>query len=253
MHSWPCMKTLVLPITAILGALLGCGHEELPGATQASTRSAAAPRLEPPCTQVGSTMAQPTASTMLTEGPITTGSDGGVVEPPPVPGPQGPLTLGLAPQLDLSGLDDARLAGIAQAIRRAELEHVKVAQARALSARVQRFASDAAQQHRALAAQEQTTLSKLKLSPISSPVSDQILGDWENDRSALKGTQPLDFDRTFIDHQIQLDTKALALLDAAIASISNASLRSQLLNERDTIAELQREAQRLQRMPAPTQ
>jgi predicted outer membrane protein len=172
----------------------------------------------------------------------------------PTYGPQSPMIPGSGAATDLSDLDDGQLAGIVRAIHLADIEDLQVAVARATSADVQGFARDAIQVHLAGANQDQADLARLGITPTASAASEQVLADWHHDRSAMQAAPASDFDRTFVDHHVELDERAVALLDAAIASVKSPALKGHLQGDRTSIAGHWREAQHLQlslRSPTP--
>jgi predicted outer membrane protein len=165
-------------------------------------------------------------------------------EPLPRYGPQSLMIPGASS--DLTGYDDGQLAGVAQAVQQAQIERMRLALPRASSPEVQRFARDALQVHRGALLLDRTTFVQLKVTPTASPVSEQVLGDWQRDETASQAAQPFDFDRFFVDHQVELDQKALALLDSVIGNAKISSLKSQVQSDRASLAGQLTEARHLQ-------
>src|ERR1700722_14070489 len=136
---------------------------------------------------------------------------------PPAYGPQSGMTpgaWGLPP--DLTDLDDGQLVGLVQAIREADVEHLQLALTRSSSPEVLSFARDSIQLQRTGARQDDTDLTRLEITPTVSAASQKVLVDWQRDRSDLQSLPLTDFDRSFIEHHVTRDRKAVALLDAAI-------------------------------------
>ncbi len=211
---------LAFALVSASGALGACAHE--PSAVSPPRRTAS----------LGATMAQPTATIPEAESSY---------------GPQSPMVpggWGLPP--DVSGLDDAQLAGVVQAIHQADVEHLQLALTRASSPDVTNFARDAIQVQRTAASQDDADLAQLAITPSISPLSQQVLSDWQRDRSELQASAPAEFDREFTDHHVTRDTRAVALLDAAIDRVRSPSLKGQLQADRTTMAGHLRESQRVQ-------
>jgi predicted outer membrane protein len=181
---------------------------------------------------MGVTMAQPPSTSAAAE---------------PTDEPQSPMipgTWGLPP--DLTGLDDAQLAGVVQAIHEADIEHLQLALTRSSSAELLSFARDGIQVHRTGAGQDDTDLARMQITPTVSTISQQVLSHWQHDQADLQGVPPADFDRVFIDHHVVRDTRALALLDAALDRVRSPELKGHLQSDRVVLAGHLREAQRVQ-------
>jgi predicted outer membrane protein len=214
-----------------LGGLGACAHDEVPSAIP-SNEISPAPAASPPNARMGSTMLQSTAPPAGDE---------------PMYGPQSPMIpggWGLPP--DLSGLGDGQLVGVVQAVHQADIEHLQLALLRSSSSELLGFARDAIQVHRAAERDDDAEVAQLKLTPSVSPTSQQVLADWQRDRSSVDAASAAEFDRRFIDHHVTLDTKAVALLDAAIANARNGALKGYLQSDRASLAGHMREAQRVQ-------
>jgi predicted outer membrane protein len=160
-----------------------------------------------------------------------------------------PGAWGLPP--DLTGLDDGQLAGIVQAIHQADIEHLQLALTRSSTAELLSFARDGIQMHRTAAGQDDADLAQMRITPAVSSTSQQVLADWQRDQAELQVVQPGEFDRAFINHHVTRDTRALALLDAAIDRVRSQTLKGHLLTDRVAIAGHLREAQRVQMLLRP--
>ncbi len=230
------MLTPLVLVAALVPAVAGleaCDHDTAVMAPSgAQVAPAPTPTATAPRSQMGSTNSQPTATSAATE---------------PAYGPQSPMIpgrWGLPP--DLTGLDDGQLAGIVQAIHQADIDHLQLALMRASSADLLSFARDGIEVHRAGAAQDDTDLAQLKITPSVSPMSKQVLTDWQRDRSDLQISQASDFDRAFIDHHVTRDARAVALLDAAIDNVKSPALRAHFQSDRTSLAGHLREAEHVQ-------
>ena len=225
---------LVAPLVPAVAGLEACDHDTAVMAPSgAQVAPAPTPTATAPRSQMGSTNRQPTAANSATAEPAY--------------GPQSPMIpggWGLPP--DLTGLDDGQLAGIVQAIHQADIDHLQLALTRASSADLLSFARDGIEVQRAGASQDDTDLAQLKITPSVSPMSKQVLMDWQRDRSGLQISQASDFDRAFIDHHVTRDARAVALLDAAIDNVKSPALRAHLQSDRTSLAGHLREAEHVQ-------
>ncbi len=207
--------------------LEACDHAESPAMTPSGTPLA--PAAAASGARMGSTNAQPAGDEAPAYGPQSGMIPGGWGLPP-----------------DLTGLDDGQLVGLVQAIREADIEHLQLALTRSSSPEVLSFARDSIQLQRTGARQDDTDLTRLELTPTVSAASQKVLVDWQRDRSDLQALPLTDFDRSFIDHHVTRDTKAVALLDAAIDGARNPVLKAHLQSDRTTIAGHLREAEHVQ-------
>ena len=210
---------LLCALSGTAFVLEACDHTESPAMTPPG--APLAPAATTSGARMGATNAQPAATS---------------ADDAPGYGPQsGIIPGGWALPPDSTGLDDGQLVGLVQAIREADIEHLQLALTRSSSPEVLSFARDAIQLQRTGARQDDTDLSQLELTPKVSAASQKVLTDWQRDRSDLKALPLTDFDRSFIDHHVMRDTKAVALLDAAIDGAWSPVLKAHLLSDRTTM------------------
>jgi putative membrane protein len=136
-----------------------------------------------------------------------------------------------------SNLTDGQIAMVADTANTAEVEQGKLAQSKATSPRVKKFA-DMMVKHHGQAKTEQAKLVKeLKLSLAGSAQSSALKGDGDQLMSSLRSATGGDFDKTYINGQVQEHQKVLALLDQQlIPAAQNEKVKAALQKARETVA-----------------
>lgn len=157
---------------------------------------------------------------------------------------QGPSSTGALEEL--AGLDDAELSAVVEATYGADVAHLQLALARAVTPAVLHFASDFIEDCRAQASQDESVFAALRVIPNPCAASQRVAEEWQSDGFVLQAAPASDFDRTFVNHHVSLDLRAVAVLDAVIASARSPSLRAQLQSDRTSLAGHMRQAQHLQ-------
>jgi predicted outer membrane protein len=238
----------LLVLASCAAELAACCREDQQCTPPTSPQLAASPEVTPSPqprgvpSRVGSTMSQPVAS--ASTAPETPHPH---VDPVDEARDRTTALGSTPPPIDLSGLDDAQLAGIVKAIHDAEIEHLQLALNRTSAADVQRFAREGMEAHRTGATLDQVIFGQIKLKPAPSAISQQVVDDWQRDLTALQTVPATDFDRPFVDHQVALETKAITLIDSAIPVARSSPLKGRLQNDRKTSEERLRLAEDLQK------
>ena len=174
--------------------------------------------------------------------------DGVTMKQPPSPpqyGPRSPMVPGADVDRDLDELDDGQLAGIVRAIHETEAEMTALADARAVTPAVRRFAHDASEAHSAADGRLRVILGLVGIVPTGSARSAALRADaqTEVDELQLSGG---DFDRRFVDEQVALHRMADDLLDGIVLETRNPMLKAQIKSDLAVIDDRLLQAQRLQ-------
>lgn len=216
----------LLAVALLLGATGACSHHDVQTYTPVNGEVVARPL---PSSRLGSTMMQPETEASASVAPEPETQD---------PGPAAD---------DLSSLDDEQLAGIVHAIHRTAVDHMRLGAERASMPQVQAFAREGLLARQSEAEQDDGAFSQLNLRAIGSHVSRRLHGDCRRDLTALQGVPQAEFDRTFVDQQVDLDQRAATLINFAMSRVGNSSLRRQLERDRSAVAGHLREDQDLQK------
>jgi putative membrane protein len=137
--------------------------------------------------------------------------------------------------MDATGLTDAQIAAVLQAVNSGEIKQAQLAQHKAESSEVKRFAQAMLTAHREMQSSEAMLFSRLRITPRDSAVSARVQTDAKNELSNLEDVTGRDFDRDYIDAQVLAQNNALELVDKMISNVSSSELRSDLQNSRTKI------------------
>jgi putative membrane protein len=173
--------------------------------------------------------------------------------PPPSQGQTGggqagaPSTMGgMGGAMDVSSLNDAQLAAVIQAIHQDQMQEAQLAEQRATSPELKRYARDMVNSHRNIMNENQSVLSQAQITPSDNAVSQQLRTDAQNEMSTLEGLRGRDFDREYLDDQIRNHNKAIELVDRIVPNIKNPQLKAHLQSVRTRLEGHLREAERIQ-------
>jgi putative membrane protein len=266
-------KSLSKPSAVLLAAsLFACGGSQQPQASAPPTMqtSQSAPSTSD---EYGSAMGQPGPATGTTTtpenatpppqggngmyGPDTTTSPsaGGTLGGSPSPmmnpntgtGPAGGMHgMGAGGMMDVSGMTDAQLAAIVQTLNTGEIQEAQVAQAKASSPDVKRFAQEMMNGHREMLMRQNALFTRLQIMPADNAVSSQMKANTQNQLSMLQQVGGHDFDRSYVDDQVGNHNKALELVDRIMPNVKNADFRTALQEDRSMIETHLRQAEVMQ-------
>jgi putative membrane protein len=166
--------------------------------------------------------------------------------PPPSQGAT-PGTMGaMGGAMDVSTLNDGQLAAVIQALHQDQMQEAQLAEQRATSPELKRYARDMITAHRNIMNENQSVLSQAQITPSDNAVSQQLRTDSQNEMSTLEGLRGRDFDREYLDDQIRNHNKAIELVDRIVPNIKNPQLKAHLQNVRTRLDAHLREAERIQ-------
>jgi putative membrane protein len=147
---------------------------------------------------------------------------------------------------DMSGLSDAQVAAIVQVINEGEIQQAQLAQSKAKSAGVKRFAQHMLAAHRDMENKDKKLLVRIQVVPSESAVGNQLKTEGQNQLSTLQGMTGPDFDRDYIEVQIRGHNQALELIDRMVPAVKSAELKTELQNARPVVEQHLLEAERIQ-------
>jgi len=143
-------------------------------------------------------------------------------EPAPAPAPE-PLT-------------DEQIAAVADAANTGEIEQAKLAQKKAKNAQVKKLAAMILTHHTAIKQKMTKVLAKAKVTPATSPASTQLTEDGTKLLETLKTAEGADFDKAYVDAQVDEHKKVLETLDTQlIPNAKNADLKAELEDVRTKV------------------
>jgi len=132
---------------------------------------------------------------------------------------------------------DAEIAATVVAANDTDIENGKLALEKSKNADVKQFANEMIAAHTQLNQQGSALLTKLGVTPADNPTSTSIKTGGESSRATLKGLSGADFDKAYINAEVDLHQAVLDQLDnTLIPSAQNAELKSLLEQARPTIS-----------------
>jgi putative membrane protein len=137
--------------------------------------------------------------------------------------------------MDVSGYDDAQLAAIIQAINMSEMQAAQLAESRAMSPELRRFAKDMETQHRDMQSRANAVFSRSQMTPSENPVSARMKSDAQSELSTLQSMRGKDFDRAYLESEVRDHNSALELIDRMIADAKSPELKGELENMRPKV------------------
>lgn len=144
-------------------------------------------------------------------------------------------------------LADPQIAHVAVTANSIDSSAGEFARTRAQNARVKEFAQRMIQDHGSVNKQAAALAQRLNLTPAENDVSRQLQQGDQQARDSLAGKRGADFDRAYIDREIQYHQAVLDALDKTlIPGAQNAELKSLLQQVRPDIAAHLQLAQQIQ-------
>ena len=132
---------------------------------------------------------------------------------------------------------DAEIAATVVAANDTDIENGKLALEKSTNADVKQFANEMIAAHTQLNQQGSALLTKLGVTPADNPTSTSIKAGGESSRATLKGLSGADFDKAYVNAEVDLHQAVLDQLDnTLIPSAQNAELKTLLQQARPTIS-----------------
>jgi putative membrane protein len=163
------------------------------------------------------------------------------MEAPPAPPPAAPAaqsaeTASAAPTTPeppkAEPLTDEQIVKITEAVNLAEIDQAKLAQKKSKNAKVKKFAAQMIAEHNQAKNKGAAWVKKAKITPADSTVGSDLSSKSMQQLESLKGVET-DFDKTYIDGQVQAHQEVLSLLDTALIPAAQAAdLKKQLEDTR---------------------
>ncbi len=145
-------------------------------------------------------------------------------------------TVGLA-QADAPNLSDPEVAHVAVTANTIDVELGRIAQDRAGSSNVKRFASSMVRDHTAVNERAAALAEKLGVTPKDNPVSQSLMVGAEDATAKVKSLEGSAFDRAYIEREIAFHQAVLdALDDLLIPTTENGELKQLLVEVRPAFA-----------------
>ena len=148
---------------------------------------------------------------------------------------------------EIAPLTQAQAWTLAQALNKGEADTAKIVAGKAQNPNVKAFAQHMARAHGEAAAAEKETARRLNLRMHGSPQLEQLKAHQRATAQRLSAASKADFDRVYIDAELEAHQQALDLLDRdVLPSATNPEMTADMEALREQIAEHLDEARGLQ-------
>lgn len=204
----------------------GCASNQKPAPTAEEVRDGEALPPAPPVPAEPASTDSPTAPTVP--------GGAAAASPPPEPPPAKEI------------LSEAQLAKVSEVVNTGEVEQGKLAQGRAKTAGVKKFATMMVKHHGEALREHARLVKKLGLTPADSATAASLKADGDETLETLKKTDASGFDTAYLASQIEAHQKVLELLDAQASSVKTPEVADALRRARAVVAQHLDEARALQ-------
>jgi putative membrane protein len=148
-------------------------------------------------------------------------------------------------------MTDEQIASVTDAANTAEIEQAKVAKKNAKNARVKKFAAMVSTDHTEAKEKQKKLLVKIAVIPTQSSMAAELESGSKQKLEEIKSLKGAEFDRAYIDGQVQVHQKLLDALDQQlIPGAKNDEFKALLGDMRAKIAAHLEEAKEIQQMLA---
>jgi len=131
------------------------------------------------------------------------------------------------------GINDAQIASIVVTANQVDIDAGNFAKTHAKDAQVKQFAQQMVTDHTGVNKQAVALATKLKVTPEDNPTSQSLKSGGEANVSKLKALKGADFDKAYIDHEVDYHQAVLDAVDKTlIPGAKNAELKDLLVKTR---------------------
>ena len=131
------------------------------------------------------------------------------------------------------GINDAQIASIVVTANQVDIDAGNFAKTRAKDPQVKQFAQQMVTDHTGVNKQAVALATKLKVTPEDNPTSQSLKSGGEANVSKLKTLKGADFDKAYIDHEVEYHQAVLDAVDKTlIPGAKNAELKELLVKTR---------------------
>ena len=142
---------------------------------------------------------------------------------------------GRAPDHNDSAMTDVDIASIVLAANSADSASGALAASRARNAAVRSYGQQMVRDHGQLNQRVKALATRLNVTPVDNDKVREMREDAEEKRRDLAAKQANDFDKDYMDYEVEAHENALRVLDGAIPAADNPDLRQLLTQARATV------------------
>jgi len=147
---------------------------------------------------------------------------------------------GQSGKMDLS---DANIVALLAVANQSDIEGGQLAETKASSSEVRSYGTRMISDHGSMLRQGNQLAKQLMINPVQPALGQQLLSEHEKSMEALKKKSGEQFDRAYIDHEIQMHQKVIGLVEKATQQADNAQLRTLLQQSRPALEDHLKQAQ----------
>ena len=146
-----------------------------------------------------------------------------------------------------NNMTDPEIAAVVIAVNDADIKNGQLAEHQARDGQVKSFAKQMVTDHEAVNKKTKDLTSKLNISPTDNQTTQQLKQSTDQERDQLKQMKGTDFDKAYIDNEVQMHQQALDMIDKNLEpNAQNDELKQLLKDSRPAFAAHLEHAKRLQ-------
>jgi len=142
-------------------------------------------------------------------------------------------------------LSDANIVSLLAIANKSDIEGGQLAQTKAADPQVRSYGTRMVNDHQAMLDQGQQLSKQLMVNPMEPELGQQLLSDHERSMQLLQGKSGEQFDRAYIDHEIQMHQKIIQLVQQAKCSEQAPQLRQLLQQSKPALENHLQQAQQV--------
>jgi putative membrane protein len=142
-------------------------------------------------------------------------------------------------------LSDANIVSLLAIANKSDIEGGQLAQTKAADPQVRSYGTRMVNDHQAMLDQGQQLSKQLMVNPMEPELGQQLLSDHERSMQLLQGKSGEQFDRAYIDHEIQMHQKIIQLVQQAEGSARAPQLRQLLQQSKPALENHLQQAQQV--------
>jgi putative membrane protein len=135
--------------------------------------------------------------------------------------------------ISAKAINDAQIASVVVTANQVDIDAGKLAESQATNPEVKKFAQTMVTDHTAVNKSAVDLATKLKVTPEDNPTSQSLKSGGESNLGKLKTLKGAEFDRAYIDHEVDYHQSVIDALDKTlIPGATNAELKALLVKSR---------------------
>jgi putative membrane protein len=140
-------------------------------------------------------------------------------------------------------LSDANIVSLLAIANQADIEGGQLAEIKASSSDVRSYGTRMISDHGSMLSQGNQLSKQLMINPVEPALGQQMLSEHQKSMEALKKKSGEEFDRAYIEHEIEMHQKVIRLVDQATQAADHPQLRTLLEQSRPALNDHLEQAQ----------